>query len=199
MADDTGPLGQMATLLRVKAEAAEVTARALLGTLQPRLSHVIAVARLARYVAVRLEVDPEVLVSAAWLHDVGYAPHVAATGFHPLDGARFLRQAGVPASVINLVAHHSFAVVEAELRGLRTALENEFPYDPSLPHDVLCYCDMTTGPAGKRVTVDERLSEIRARYGPNDVVTQFIARAETDIVETVGRIEKRVAEASQSK
>lgn len=31
------------------------------------------------------------LVAAALLHDVGYAPRLVKTGFHPLDGARFLR------------------------------------------------------------------------------------------------------------
>jgi hypothetical protein len=32
-------------------------------------------------------------VAAAWLHDIGYAPAIAesGTGFHPLDGARYLR------------------------------------------------------------------------------------------------------------
>ena len=36
----------------------------------------------------------EVLTQAAVLHDVGYAPDVAITGFHPLDGARHLSRSG---------------------------------------------------------------------------------------------------------
>lgn len=28
------------------------------------------------------------LVVAAWLHDIGYAPEIGHTLFHPLDGAR---------------------------------------------------------------------------------------------------------------
>lgn len=32
--------------------------------------------------------DADLLESAAVLHDVGYAPRLAVTGFHPLDGAR---------------------------------------------------------------------------------------------------------------
>ena len=31
------------------------------------------------------------MTAAAWLHDIGYAPAVDDTGFHPLDGARYLR------------------------------------------------------------------------------------------------------------
>jgi hypothetical protein len=33
---------------------------------------------------------PDDLVAAAWLHDIGYAPELAKTGFHPLDGSAAL-------------------------------------------------------------------------------------------------------------
>ena len=100
---------------------------------------------------------------------------------------------------VNLVAYHSFAIVEAELRGLRSSLDAEFPYDESLPHDLLCYCDMTTSPSGERVNVEERLNEIRVRYGRDDPVTRFIDRAEKDIMKTVGRVERLLFAAAQSK
>jgi predicted hydrolase (HD superfamily) len=35
--------------------------------------------------------DVEQLRAAAMLHDIGYTPSLATTGFHPLDGARYLR------------------------------------------------------------------------------------------------------------
>jgi HD superfamily phosphodiesterase len=34
---------------------------------------------------------PDLLEAAAWLHDIGYSPEIAVSGFHPLDGARYLR------------------------------------------------------------------------------------------------------------
>jgi HD domain len=40
------------------------------------------------------EEDRPYLVAAAWLHDIGYAPSIATTGFHPLDGARHVRALG---------------------------------------------------------------------------------------------------------
>ncbi len=68
------------------------------------------------------------LAAAAVLHDVGYAPRLAATGFHPLDGARFLRDVHqADERLTRLVANHSFALLEAEERGLRETLEAEFP------------------------------------------------------------------------
>ena len=33
------------------------------------------------------------LEAAAWLPDIGYAPGLAVTGLHALDGARYLRDA----------------------------------------------------------------------------------------------------------
>ncbi|GHE88447.1 hypothetical protein GCM10018772_10160 [Streptomyces fumanus] len=52
------------------------------------------------------------LVVAAPLHDVGYAPALAATGFHPLDGARFFRdERGADERLARLVANHSFVLL----------------------------------------------------------------------------------------
>jgi hypothetical protein len=38
--------------------------------------------------------EREVLVAAAHLHDLGYAPALVETGFHALDGARHLLALG---------------------------------------------------------------------------------------------------------
>jgi hypothetical protein len=56
-----------------------------------RWSHVQGAARQARSVRAVVGSDAELLEATAVLHDVGYAPSLAETGFHPLDGARFLR------------------------------------------------------------------------------------------------------------
>lgn len=151
------------------------------------------VARAAECVAIRLALDSDVLVAAAWLHDIGYSHDIAESGFHPLDGARYLRKEGWDREVVQLVAHHSGAVLEAEERGLRDQLLVEFPFEPSPLMDALWYCDMTTGPDGRTVSVEERLGEIRARYGPEDVVTRFIERAEPELVAAVRRVEEQLA------
>jgi hypothetical protein len=53
---------------------------------------------------------------------------------------------------------------------------------------------MTTGPDGQDFDVIDRLNEIRARYGPEDVVTRFVNRAERDIIGAVRRTEARLSE-----
>jgi putative nucleotidyltransferase with HDIG domain len=175
--------------------ARELATRYLASQANRRWQHVQAVAAQATRVAAVLGLDADVLVSAAWLHDIGYAPDLMVTGFHPLDGARFLRSIGFDERIAALVAHHSCALIEADERGLEDELASEFPREESVTADALLYCDMTTGPAGEPLTVSERLNEIRSRYGPNHVVTRFVDRAEDEIVAAVRRTEERLEKA----
>ncbi|MFD3995053.1 HD domain-containing protein [Streptomyces sp. NPDC058583] len=135
--------------------------------------------------------DSDLLTAAAVLHDVGYAPRLAVTGFHPLDGARFLRDAhGADDRLVRLVANHSLALLEAEERGLREELAVEFPLlDEPLLADALVYCDMTTTPDGRPTTAQQRVEEILGRYGDDSIVGRFIRRASLEIFAAVERVE----------
>jgi hypothetical protein len=132
---------------------------------------------------------------AGTLHDIGYAPELVDVGFHPIDGARFLRADGWNEMIVNLVAHHSCAVIEAERRGLLNELNGQFPRDDSLPHDELCFCDMTTGPAGRLMTIDERLADIRTRYDVGSIVGDAIDEAEQELRAAVKRVQTRIESA----
>jgi hypothetical protein len=124
------------------------------------------------------------VIAAAWLHDVGYAPVLVDTGFHPIDGARHLRRIGFGDRLVwTLVAHHTCAVIEAEERGLADILTEEFPADsaPSLALAALTYCDLTTGPDGQPLDVDQRITEILTRYGPDHIVFKAISRASPNL------------------
>ena len=157
-----------------------------------RWRHVRSVARRARWVAKQLALSDDLEV-AAWLHDIGYAPELLETGFHPLDGARYLRGAGLDGQVVSLVAYHSCAQIEAAVRGLGADLASEFSPADSMLTDALLYCDMTTGPDGDYVRPAERLVEIRGRYGPDHEVTRFVERAASQILRTAGRVEELLA------
>src|SRR6201996_914873 len=170
---------------------AEELARKLLEIPLPRRwAHVQGVAAKARFLTPILGDDAELLEAAAWLHDIGYAPELVETGFHPLDGARYLRRTDVDEHIVSLVAYHSCARIEADVRGLGVELAAEFsPAEPLLT-DVLLYCDMTTGPDGDYVRPADRLVEIRGRYGPDHEVTRFIQCAASRILTTAGRVEE---------
>ncbi|MFE5257675.1 HD domain-containing protein [Streptomyces coelicoflavus] len=175
--------------------ARQVAKAELCGALPRRWAHSLGVAARAVEVGRLLGKDADLLSAAAALHDVGYAPRLAVTGFHPLDGARFLRdEHGADERLVRLVANHSFALLEAEERGLREELAGEFPLlDQPLLVDALVYCDMTTTPDGGRTTAEERVAEIRGRYGDDSVVGRFIRRAAPEIFAAVGRVEAVLA------
>ncbi|MEU1647565.1 HD domain-containing protein [Micromonospora zamorensis] len=175
-------------------ERAASAARTQLKTALPRRwRHVEAVARKARRLGALVGSDAEVLQAAAWLHDVGYSPSIVDTGFHSLDGARWLLGEGFGARIASLVAHHSCASYEAEERGLGHILSKEFPREESATSDALWFSDMTTGPDGQDFSAEDRLAEIRNRYGPDDLVTRFWQKAEPALMDAIRRTNARIA------
>jgi predicted hydrolase (HD superfamily) len=144
------------------ASHAEQLAKSLLRDELPmRWLHTQHVAATAAVLAAGLE-QPDIVITSAWLHDIGYASGLLDSGFHPLDGARYLHREGWPEEIQNLVAHHSCADVEAAERGLATDLRAEFPDEPCAGRDALWAADATTGPAGQRFSVAERADEVVA-------------------------------------
>jgi HD domain len=174
---------------------AEDLSRHLLQKRLPRRwAHVQGVATRARRLASVLGADGGLLEAAAWLHDIGYIPDLAVTGLHALDGARYLRDAHrADALLCRLVAHHSYAIVEAEERGIADILSLEFEPAPYELSSVLTCCDMTTSPDGELVTVERRLAEIHRRYGPEHLVSRAIQRATPMILCAVEQVQDRAA------
>src|SRR5699024_9948980 len=88
--------------------ARELARELLEGPLPRRWAHSQGVAEQARSLRSMLGDDADLVESSAWLHDIGYSPDLAATGFHPLDGARYLRAVqGADEPLVSLVAYHS--------------------------------------------------------------------------------------------
>jgi HD superfamily phosphodiesterase len=165
-----------------------------------RWAHTQGVAARALILKPILGKDTDLLAAAAWLHDIGYAPDLVDTGFHPLDGARYLSDTSQADELLcRLVAHHSCAVIEAAQRGLDRALLRQFaPIEGELA-DALIYCDMTTGPDGQRMSVEQRLDEIRSRYAPNHPVSRTLAYTAPELTRAVRRVKRRLARASSAR
>jgi putative nucleotidyltransferase with HDIG domain len=171
---------------------ARMIAEERLSSLAARWAHVQGVAAAAELMAAGLAtIDADAVVAAAWLHDVGYAPSVRSTSFHPVDGAVFVRAEGFPAVVVSLVAYHTGAAFEARERGLSDALA-EFPEPPELLLDVLTCADMTTGPDGSRVRAEDRVSEILSRYPEDNPVHRAIERSAPTLFAAVARVDALV-------
>ena len=140
----------------------------------------------------------QLLAAAGFAHDIGYADEVADTGFHAIDGARHLRRLGFDERLVELVAHHTCASIEADLREIGPMFRAEFPRNDDLPHDELLFCDLTTTPCGGVTNVRDRLAEIRVRYEPNHIVHRFIERAENDILCAASRAQEKLLAGSPS-
>lgn len=159
--------------------------QSLLAQLRPyevdRALHVNAVAATCEVLAQHEEDIPkDVLVSAALLHDIGYAPDLQRTGQHSIDGALYLRSVGFDERTVSLVAHHSGAAVEASERGLVAELD-DFPAPDPILADALTAADMSVGPAGDAMDVESRLAEVLDRYPATSVVHRAVTRTADEL------------------
>ncbi len=158
-----------------------------------RLRHVTGVGRRAATVAPYVRCNSDDLLAAAWLHDIGYADGVATTGFHALDGARWLKMNRWPDRVVSLVAHHSGAATEAAERGLLAELM-VFDRPDERDLDLLIWCDLTTAPDGTNMHVDDRISDILDRYSSTDPVHRAVEQSSKALHDSAGRVELLLAD-----
>ncbi|MBO3748797.1 HD domain-containing protein [Streptosporangiaceae bacterium NEAU-GS5] len=175
--------------------AYDLAERLLAVPLPRRWAHCQGVGACSESLAPILGKDADLLAAAAVLHDIGYAPDLVDTGFHPLDGARYLRDvAGADERLCCLVAHHSCATFEAANRGLIDTLNAEFTPQAPVLVQALTYCDMTTSPDGIRLAVEDRLAEIHSRYGAGHLVSRSITAASPSITMHVRLVEERLSD-----
>jgi HD domain len=171
-------------------EWAAAEAEHLLSPLGDRWKHVRAVGERARSVAAILDrEDRHYLVAAAYLHDIGYAPDLQRTGLHQLDGACYLRSLGAE-RLARLVAHHSEARFEIQLRGFSEELTS-YKREESWVSDALTYCDLTTGPTGLPMTFEDRVAEVEQRYGDGEIV-DALRQATPYLVAAIKRTKDRL-------
>jgi hypothetical protein len=177
----------------MSSDQAERLAGELLSGQPVRWRHVEAVAQRAAMIAGEYALDnAELLVAAAWLHDIGYADRLVATGFHHLDGASYLAECAED-RLAGLVAYHSAGLEEAQLRGLHRELD-AFADEGSVISQALTYCDLTTRGDGTLVSLDGRVADVRARYGDEHVVTRALTTARPRLERLVLEVEVGVGD-----
>lgn len=162
-----------------------------------RWAHTVGVA--ARAVSLRRTVpegEADLLVAAAWLHDIGYATQVRDTGFHPLDRARYLRARGWHPTVCDLVAHHSGSRFVARFRGLSQQL-SEFAYDEGPVTDALTVADQSTGPSGSPVSLDDRVRDTRERHRADSASTRALPEREPYFRAALERVSRQLPGAGE--
>lgn len=164
----------------------------LLGSTGDRWRHTTAVAaRAAELAGTVAPTDRDVLVAAAWLHDIGYAEDLVDTGFHPLDGARHLDRLGWPRRIGALVAHHSGARFVADALGLGGPLV-AYPREAGPVADALTYADQTVDSRGRRVSLQDRLADMLDRHGPDSPNAQVHHLRAPHLLAIARRVEARM-------
>lgn len=174
--------------------SADIAAAARLATrlLGPtdRLEHTRGVARRAATLAPTVPPhDRDLLVVAAWLHDIGYSPDLEVVRFHPIDGARYLIENGWSSRVAALVAHHSGARFTADVAGLHDEM-TAYPFHDDPIADALTYADQTTGPRGEPMPIHPRIANARARH-PDSPSAHARHRREPYLLGAADRVEDR--------
>jgi putative nucleotidyltransferase with HDIG domain len=171
--------------------AAYNLAASFLGPDSPRMRHSAGVARRAAELAPVVPGQEDLLIVAAWLHDIGYCRQAMDTGYHPLDGALLLTRNGWPMEVAALVAHHSGAQMVADSIGLGRSLR-QFRVEDSSVLDALTYADQTTGPIGEPMTIQRRLSDMLRRHGPDSPNAQVHHERAPYLFAVGQRVEERL-------
>jgi HAD superfamily hydrolase (TIGR01484 family) len=138
-----------------------------------RLRHMRDAASVAQDVADLGGVAPDVcrqLETAALAHDLGYAPQLQRTGYHPLDGALFLEECGEDPLVVEAVLRHSRAGLRSDLP---PAVQQVYGQRPPRPEatwlvDAVTWCDWRAAGIGGRVGLGARLQDILQRHSGDE-------------------------------
>ncbi len=179
--------------MNIDVDAARELVEATSGQGTERWLHAQGAADAARRVLPCIDpADQDLLVAAAWLHDIGFDHPNPPTGLHSLDGAYLLRDAGWPERLVSLVAHHSEARFLAAGMGLLDTL-NEFEREISPVSDALVYADMSSAVDGQPVTVHLRLSDLRYRHSDDELPMRIaLSSREPHLILSTARTEIRM-------
>jgi putative nucleotidyltransferase with HDIG domain len=179
----------------VSVDAARELAGTALRGVPERWRHTTAVVARAAALADTVPAsDRDLLLAAAWLHDIGYGRALRHSGLHPLDGARHLREAGWDERLCGLVAHHSGARFIATARGIRGLLE-EFACEDSAVADALTYADQVVGFHGRPVNLRERINGASDRQCSSSANARARHTRAPHLLAIADRVERRLAPA----
>jgi len=142
------------------------------------------------------DAEGQLLVAAAWLHDIGYCDAAIDTGFHPIDGARMLARLGWPERMSALVAHHSGARFVARPKGLAAQLAG-YPDECSALSEALTYADQVTGARGQPLPMVDRMADMLRRHGPDSINAAVHHRRGPYLLAIADRVEARLRSAEQ--
>jgi hypothetical protein len=155
-----------------------------------RVLHIMEIARRVRQSGKLLgfsETDLDLSECAALLHDIGYWQPIATTGFHPVDGANFLKEQGQEI-LADLIIGHSCSPEEGKLMGFDGIEQSK-----TLIGKLITYWDVQVKQGGEVVSYKERFEDIINRYGVDSIVGRANILAKPRIEAIVNEIDQLLA------
>lgn len=158
-------------------EGAKELAHILLADNPDRLNHTLQVVTNCEVLSKLFSLTKEqnqLLLTSAYLHDVGYNRDFVISNFHPFDGYNYLKANDWDLDVCLLVLHHS----EASTLYLISNSELYEYYEEKIPehlltiYKLLTIADMKSNSKGELVTFNKRLKDICERYGDSHPITK---------------------------
>ena len=96
-------------------------------------------------------------------------------------------------ALASLVHTDGDIMLTGDHRQLAPILAHDWEHEDSPVMDALVYSDMTTGPAGQRLTFEARIAEIVERYPAGHTVRRAISRSRPTLAAAVDRTTRQLA------
>ncbi|MDQ0418843.1 hypothetical protein J2Z48_003048 [Croceifilum oryzae] len=165
---------------------------------QNRYHHVLGVVERMRELLEKINIPSEwkpQLVQTAYMHDVGYNEQLNQHNFHPLDGALFAEEIGIPKPIIAGILFHSdaYTSVKHTRPDLIEIYDKKYNLLDEIDHtfiDLITYCDIHTSPVGAKITLEERVLDVIKRYGEGHEVSNMMLLSQPYYQEVERRVEK---------
>ncbi len=125
------------------------------------------------------------------MNDIGYAPTVRDSGFHPLGGANYLIGHGYPPVLAELVVHHFGAWFVADVRGLSDELRR-YGFQEDGVSDALTTRVRVSGRMAPRCRCRSGSRRSWDRHRPDSPNARTRSRREPHLCAAAARVEQRL-------
>lgn len=146
------------------------------------IAHCIAVSELANEMAEHCDVDREIVITGALLHDIGYARSNSVK--HALIGAEMAREFGLDGRIVDIIERHIGAGIPKE-ESEELGLPKKDYMPKSLEEKIVAHADNLTHHT-TQITIDEAIEAIQRKLGKNHPSIERMKRLHEELEEICG-------------
>ncbi len=178
---------------------AEKAVEILLRNAKGRMNHSKSVSKVAKLIALEMGLTEDLVEKveiASLLHDIGYSDDFKFAHFHPVDGYFYLKYNGWDKLFQTVALHHSLSKNLAETtRKDVISIYNNCEYlteEEELIVNIVSEADFQVNSIGNIVSFEERLQDIKERYGENTPISKNAEDIYSHVVQLKIKRQQRV-------